>query len=58
MLTLAVSHLSPSEALFWIAALIALGCLVAAGYCAFHDRWLATVLLVVVALFIGVIFLA
>jgi hypothetical protein len=45
------------EAIWLLGLLIVIGCLAGAAYCAFHERVVAAVLLVVVAIFAGVLLL-
>lgn len=45
------------EAVWLLGLLIVLGCLAGAAWCAFHERVIAALLLVVVAIFAGVLLL-
>jgi hypothetical protein len=47
---IAARHVSQADALFWIGVIIVVGCLAAAGYCAYLGRWIAALVLLLVAI--------
>jgi hypothetical protein len=44
-----VHHVSQADALFWIGVIIVVACLAAAGYAAYLARWIAALVLLLVA---------
>lgn len=52
-----VNHVSESDALFWLGALVVVGCIIAAAVAAWRGLWIAVALLVLVAIIAAVLLL-